>query len=284
MLLFEGGFAAFSRATKLPMGIFGICGAAQVSAKSSFMAGLANGASFPVATLAKSGKMVPVMIGGIFVGGQKYSLQQYASVLAIIVGTCIVNMSGGGDKKGGGHGHGSSKPSDAANPYFGLALVVVSLICDGLVGGNQDKLKKECKKRGMKEPQGFEFMFYTNLFMFVVAFIVSCAFDLSAGMKFVEANPLVLTKLATYCLCSALGQSFIFFTISNFDALTCTTVTTTRKIFSVLLSIFKNGHKMSQEGWVGLALASGGILAEIADKMGGGHHDKKAHGDEKKEK
>eukprot|EP00968_Pinguiococcus_pyrenoidosus_P029219 scaffold8416_cov267-Pinguiococcus_pyrenoidosus.AAC.3 len=40
-----------------------------------------------------------------------------------------------------------------------------------------------------------------------------------------------------FAACSAFGQSFIFYTIANFDPLVCTTVTTTRKIFSVLLSI-----------------------------------------------
>ena len=44
-------------------------------------------------------------------------------------------------------------------------------------------------------------------------------------------------KVANFCLCSALGQSAIFFTLANFDPLVCTTVTTTRKIFSVLLDI-----------------------------------------------
>jgi len=282
MLLFEGGFAAFSRFSELPLGLFGICGVAQVCAKSSFMAGLANGASFPVAALAKSGKMVPVMIGGIFVGGQTYTLKQYASVLAIIIGTCIVNMGGGGSS-----GHGSqkgsvtSKEGALSNPYIGLGLVVVSLICDGLVGGNQDKLKKECKARKIKEPQGFEFMFYTNLVMFLVALLITVVNDFQAGKAFVEAKPEIIPKIGLYCLCSALGQSFIFFTITNFDPLTCTTVTTTRKIFSVLLSIFTNGHAMSTVGWAGLALASSGILVEVVDKMGGNHHKKD---DDKKSK
>jgi UDP-galactose transporter B1 len=33
---------------------------------------LANGLSFPVATLAKSGKMAPVMIGSLILGGASY--------------------------------------------------------------------------------------------------------------------------------------------------------------------------------------------------------------------
>ena len=66
--------------------------------------------------------------------------------------------------------------------------------------------------------------------------------------------------------CSAVGQSFIFYTISTFDPLVCTTVTTTRKIFSVLLSIFLKGHELPLMGWGGVALASAGILAEASSK------------------
>lgn len=51
-------------ATKgIPLRMFGISGAAQVSAKACTSLALANGLSFPVATLAKSGKMAPVMLG-----------------------------------------------------------------------------------------------------------------------------------------------------------------------------------------------------------------------------
>jgi UDP-galactose transporter B1 len=77
-----------------------------------------------------------------------------------------------------------------------------------------------------------------------------------------------------FALCSAVGQSFIFYTIANFDPLVCTTVTTTRKVFSVLLSIFLNGHAVSKEGWAGIGLASAGILSELADKSSGGGHGK----------
>ena len=44
----------------LPLAMFGISGAAQVTGKACKALALANGLSFPVATLAKSGKMAPV--------------------------------------------------------------------------------------------------------------------------------------------------------------------------------------------------------------------------------
>ena len=58
--------------------------------------------------------------------------------------------------------------------------------------------------------------------------------------------------------------------MARFDPLVCSTVTTTRKIFSVLLSILFKGHSVSVQGWMGLSLAVGGILSEVVHKVQGG--------------
>merc|ERR1712048_1073625 len=85
--------------------------------------------------------------------------------------------------------------------------------------------------------------------------------------KYLVENPAILKDIAVYSVCSAMGQGFIFFTISSFDPLVCTTVTTTRKVFSVLLSIFTKGHQLNAQGWSGIALACGGILGELGAKF-----------------
>ena len=115
--------------------------------------------------------------------------------------------------------------------------------------------------------QPYDFMFWTNVYMFAVATVLAlvCG-EVFSGMRFCAANPLVLGKITRFAACSAAGQSFIFYTIANFDPLVCSTVTTTRKIFSVLLSIFTRGHKLNAGGWAGLTLACSGILSELIEK------------------
>lgn len=76
----------------IPKKMFAISGAAQVSAKACTSLALANGLSFPVATLAKSGKMAPVMAGSLLLGGASYTTREYLQVAAIIGGTAIVSM------------------------------------------------------------------------------------------------------------------------------------------------------------------------------------------------
>jgi len=106
--------------------------------------------------------------------------------------------------------------------------------------------------------------------MCITAVVISAGLgEVGPRLAFYTANPEVYTKIIKFAICSAVGQSFIFYTIANFDPLVLSTVTTTRKIFSVLLSIFLKGHSLSITGWSGIALACGGILSEMAAKMGG---------------
>jgi len=237
----------------IPLRMFGISGASQVTAKACTSLALANGLSFPVATLAKSGKMAPVMAGSLLLGGASYSLREYLQVAAIVGGTAVVSM---GKKKGGG----------STSSALGVGYIVLSLLLDGVTAGFQKRLKKDTAEAGVK-PKSYDFMFWTNLFMCLTAFVIAAALgELGSGFAFCAKEPEIMAAIVKFSVCSAIGQSFIFFTISNFDPLVLSTVTTTRKIFSVLLSIFLKGHTLSAMGWSGIMLACGGIVSELQAK------------------
>ena len=245
----------------IPLKYFGISGAAQVSAKACTSLALANGLSFPVATLAKSGKMAPVMAGSLLLGGASYTVREYLQVAAIIGGTAIVSM---GKKKGSG----------APSSTMGVVYIVLSLVLDGVTAGFQKRLKTDTAAAGVK-PKPYDFMFWTNLFMCITAVVIAGGLgELTSGMAFCSANPEIYSKIIKFAICSAVGQSFIFYTIANFDPLVLSTVTTTRKIFSVLLSIVLKGHPLSAMGWSGIGLSCGGILSELQSKMKGKSHAK----------
>ena len=204
--------------------------------------------------------MAPVMAGSLLLGGAKYSVREYLQVVAIIGGTAIVSM---GKKKGG--------PSST----LGIIYIVLSLALDGVTAGFQKRLKTETAKAGVT-PKPYDYMFWTNLFMGLTAVVIALGLgEVGSGIAFCSSNPEILSNIIKFSICSAVGQSFIFYTIANFDPLVLSTVTTTRKIFSVLLSIFLKGHSLSLTGWTGIGLACGGILSEMAassSKGGKKHH------------
>merc|ERR1719326_2256288 len=71
-----------------------VSGALQVTAKYFTTASMIAGVSFPVATLAKSSKMVPVMVGQLLLGKAKYSIREYLHVALIVGGTAAVSLAG----------------------------------------------------------------------------------------------------------------------------------------------------------------------------------------------
>jgi UDP-galactose transporter B1 len=218
--------------------------------------------SYPTQVLGKSCKMVPVMAGGIVLGGKRYSAFEYAQVVAITLGVCVFNF-GGGKKKVG------KKDS----PY-GLVLIVISLLMDAFTGGLQDKVKASTKALnphfdGPKRPSMHESMLWTNLSGCIVALILALlSGQLVGGAKFCMKNPQVLNAILIYSFSSAVGQNFVYYTLTQFDPLVLTTVTTTRKIFSTLLSVFRNPqNSLNGMQWGGCTLVFAGLLGDIARKL-----------------
>jgi len=244
-----------------------VSGALQVSAKYCTTYSMIAGVSFPVATLAKSSKMVPVMIGSLLLGSAKYSTREYIHVLLIVGGTAAVSMAG--------------KSKKGESSMVGLMFLVAALACDGIVGGTQKRLKAALSEKGMKE-RSFEMQFLTNFYMTVTAVVFMFALgEFAPGVEFLKKNPGIFIEIIKFAICSALGQAFIFYTISTFDPLVCTTVTTTRKVFSVLLSIFTKGHTLNAQGWSGIGMACAGILGELEEKYSASKKKVKTQGDSK---
>eukprot|EP00929_Paragymnodinium_shiwhaense_P015024 TRINITY_DN123026_c0_g1_i1.p1 TRINITY_DN123026_c0_g1~~TRINITY_DN123026_c0_g1_i1.p1 ORF type:complete len:331 (+),score=99.04 TRINITY_DN123026_c0_g1_i1:69-1061(+) len=235
----------------IPQDLMCASGTIQVMSKYCLSASLAAGLSFPVATLAKSAKMVPVMIGSLLLGGATFSARQIAQAAAIVGGTTIVTLAEAGGKKG------------KANSMAGLAFIALALACDGTVGGVQRRLKAKCRKENIKE-KPYDLMFWNNLYSMLAAAVFSAARgEISQGLAYCKANPAILSQIVKFSICGALGQASVFYTIANFDSVVCTAVTTTRKLISVLISIFEGDKGLPPLGWVGIGVASVGICGEV---------------------
>jgi len=217
--------------------------------------------SFPTQILGKSCKMVPVMIGGIVLGGKTYTATQYIQVIMITIGVVVFNF-GGKSKKG------------ADDSTYGLALIFLSLIFDMITGGLQDRVKAKTKtinNDDKAKPTMHESMFYTNLSGALVALVLAAVGgQLMPGVQFCLAYPEVMTAILIYSLSSAVGQNFIYYTITQFSPLLLSTVTTTRKIFSTLYSIVRDpSNVLSTMQWTGCGLVIVGIIVDlVAPKPG----------------
>jgi len=215
--------------------------------------------AYPTQVLGKSCKMVPVMAGGIVLGGKRYTLSEYAQVTLVTLGVIAFNF-GGKSKKAG------------SDSLYGLGLILASLVMDAVTGGLQDKVKARTKDlnpeaKGAK-PTMHESMLYTNLSGCLVAVVLGLASGhMVEGVDFCMRYPEVTMAILIYSISSAVGQNFIYYTITQFNPLLLTTVTTTRKIFSTLYSVFRDpSNSLNGMQWSGCSLVFLGLLIDVAEK------------------
>ena len=126
----------------------------------------------------------------------------------------------------------------------------------------------------------FESMAWTNAGGFVAALLTCLATgQLADGIEFTRRHPAVANAIGAYALSSVVGQLFVYFTITEFDSLVLSTVTTTRKIFSTVYSALrKPENALNSTQWGGCGLVFAALGYELLEKYlrRGGKRVKKA--------
>jgi len=210
--------------------------------------------SYPTQVIGKSVKPIPVMLIGVLLARKRYSLNKYIFVLLIVLGVVLFmyqpSSSNVKDKQ-------VNEGVEAHTIGWGELLLVISLAFDGVTGGIQDKLRADYRT------QTHRMMLWMNIWSSL--YLVIGLLATGEGPEFVEfvyKYPSVLYQLLAFSLCSAVGQHFIFMTIHLFGPLTCSIITTTRKFFTILASVFVFLHPMSALQWLGTLLVFIGLTLD----------------------
>ena len=70
--------------------------------------------------------------------------------------------------------------------------------------------------------------------------------------------PQARSDIAVFCLCAAVGQLTIFAVMKEFGSLMWITISITRKLFTILVSVVMFGHVICLEQWLGVAAVFAG--------------------------
>jgi len=217
--------------------------------------------SYPTMVLAKSCKLVPVMIMNVLLYRRKFALHKYIVVGMVTTGIAI--FMGLGKAKGG-------KISSQSSVY-GLVLLLINLAIDGATNSTQDEIFSRYRVNGQ------QMMFFINVFSTILTSVLlvaplphipvihpshSSAPEFFSAMEFIRTHPSVVLPLAQYALTGALGQLFIFETLQHFGSLTLVTITLTRKMFTMVLSVFVYNHSLTLGQWAGAGVVFSGIALE----------------------
>ena len=248
--------------------------------------------TYPAMVLGKSCKLVPVMIMNVLLYRRKFAPHKYLVVAMVTLGITMF-MGFGKEKPSKGK---ASKNGDlsAYTQLIGITYLLINLAIDGATNSTQDEIFARYKVTGQ------QMMFWINLFCTALTSVISIlplpyipvlhpstsGTELQGALEFIRTHPSVVVPLAQFAFTGALGQLFIFETLQHFGSLTLVyvlllvcdspstdmtgrTITLTRKLFTMLLSVVVYNHKLTPGQWLGASVVFAGISVEAWVKRKG---------------
>lgn len=247
--------------------------------------------SYPVQVLAKSCKLIPTLLVGQLVERRLYRPSEWMAALCISVGIVLFHTTSrpaaANNKNAAATAtrNRSSVDFDSAaawtdhhshhhdNEYnYGLWLLVGSLTIDGVLSSLQNRLKQ-----ARRPPNAVETMLYVNLYaiLFLHPFcVVTGQWEAAVGSRRDHHHSTWLRETAGRLVllnaAAAAGQVFIFLSLAWFTPVVTTTITTTRKFWTILLSVGLYGHTFHGPQWLSVGLVFVGLYVAILTTVRGG--------------
>jgi UDP-galactose transporter B1 len=214
---------------------------------------------YPTMILGKSCKLVPVMLMSVVLHRAKFPRFQIVSVFLVTLGVSLFMLFHEQERMDG------KKASTRVNSLWGLFLLSINLLIDGVTNSTQDAMFRQFKVNGQQMMVMMNFL--SSLLMIGFLCIPSLSGgELNQAMTFVQTHPSILYDIGLFSLAGALGQVFIFHTLSRFGSLSLVTITVTRKMFSIILSVFLYHHHVSLLQWGCVLIVFAGIVTESYGK------------------
>jgi solute carrier family 35 (UDP-galactose transporter), member B1 len=178
---------------------------------------------------------------------------------------------------------------------IGMTYLLINLILDGATNSTQDEIFARYKVSGQ------QMMLWINLLCTILTSLIAVLplpyipvlhpskggeTEFKNALDFLRTHPTIIYPLVQFALTGALGQLFIFETLQHFGSLTLVyvlsgnwfsifltdgirTITLTRKLFTMLLSVFVYNHKLTPGQWGGAGVVFAGISVEAWVKRQG---------------
>lgn len=218
--------------------------------------------SFPMVMLAKALKMVPTMLMGKFLNNSTYETYEYVSGATVGFGLYLfLDSSEHIDLRQNVFGD----PENITGAMCGVVLLILFLFFDSFTGQWQSRMFKL-----NQDMSPLQMMFIMNAFSATFSFITLVhQEELYKSLIFVFYHPDMLLHLLVFCICSTVGQLFIFYTVKNFGAVVFAIIMSVRILFSTVLSCVVYSHPINELGFLGILIVFGAIAYRIRRKTEG---------------
>lgn len=175
--------------------------------------------NYPTQVVFKSLKLLTVMIGSVCFVGRRYALLEYVAAILTVASATLFGL---GDMD-----------ADPQFSWIGIVVVLFSLVADSMHSNSQETLLQD-HRATLRET-----MVFTNMFSGLGALTVSIITgEFPGAMAFCARHPTVFLIMAAHAIVNYLGVLCFVTSIKKFGVVLATTVTTIRKIVTVLLSFF----------------------------------------------
>lgn len=238
--------------------------------------------SYPTLALAKSCKLVPVLVMNVVLYRRKFASYKYAVVGLVTLGIWLF-MAFAPSKPG------KKAKAPERSSLIGLVLCLLNLVLDGATNSTQDQVFSMFGRQTVSAGQMMLVMNAISAFLMALTLTLPIPLlstpgqptQLSTAIAFTQKHPEVWRDIIAYALAGAVGQVSIFETLERFGSLTLVSITVTRKLFTMLLSVVVYKHELSKLQWLGVAVVFAGIGIEAREKRREGLANKVIH-DEKR--
>ncbi|KAK2190658.1 hypothetical protein NP493_72g04056 [Ridgeia piscesae] len=204
--------------------------------------------SFPTQVLAKASKIIPVMLMGKVMSKKTYQWYEYITAVMISIGVCMFVLTS----------RDSVKDHGTITTLSGVVLLVLYLAFDAFTSNWQGELFTKYKMSSIQMMVGVNLfsVLFTGLSLIEQGgFFESVAF-MGRQSKFIF-------DVVLLSICSATGQLFIFYTISQFGAVVFTIIMTTRQALAILLSCIVFLHPVTAVGILGVLVVFMAVFVRV---------------------
>lgn len=225
--------------------------------------------SYPLMILTKSSKPVPVMLVGSIFYGKRYSWYKYISVGLICGGISLFTLA-----KSSSHAQhvdiaaNENADGSVALLYtcFGMLLVLINLSMDGYTNNEQDHVFSLYKASAMEMMKYTNFWqtIYQGIYLLVGLALSGTNSELDRASRMMHGSHQLKTDILMFCACASVGQVLIFGLMKEFGSLVWITVSVTRKLCTIILSVIIFKHSVNYKQWFGVVLVFMGLLLEIS--------------------
>ncbi|XP_069814142.1 adenosine 3'-phospho 5'-phosphosulfate transporter 2 isoform X2 [Dendropsophus ebraccatus] len=209
--------------------------------------------NYPTQVIFKCCKLIPVMIGGIFIQGKRYNAVDVGAALCMSAGLIWFTLA-----------------DSTVAPNFnltGVLLISLALCADAVIGNVQEKAMK------LHNGSNSEMVLYSYSIGFVYILLgLAITSGLAPAVSFCSKYPFKTYGYAFFfSLTGYFGISFVLALIKLFGALVAVTVTTGRKAMTIVLSFLFFAKPFTiQYIWSGLLVVLGiflNVYSKNMDKM-----------------